>query len=138
MFLNNEQDSRLITAWNCMTHLVTTRVVLTQNVIPLKRFISVVNVISSIPSYSISKIRLIRRIFARNEQILQKEALFCPAKRMFVFKIYFYISFINMCSQGRSLKYINFHFNNLNQITQVPELVESDMECIRKMNFFSY
>jgi len=36
-----------------------------------------------------------QRIFAQNEQILQKEVLFCP-KRMFVFKIYFYKNFINM------------------------------------------
>jgi len=28
------------------------------------------------------------------KQILQKEVLFCPAKRMSVFKIYFYKSFI--------------------------------------------
>ena len=68
----------------------------TQNFIPLKIFSLVVNVISLVPLCPISKIRLIRCIFARNEQILQKEALFCPAKRMFVFKIYFYKSFINM------------------------------------------
>jgi len=66
-----------------MIHLETTLIVLTQNFIPLKRFSSVVNVISLVSSYPISKIRLIRRVFARNEQILQKEALFCPAKRMF-------------------------------------------------------
>ena len=52
--------------------------------------------ISLIPSCPISKTRLIQRVFARNEQILQKEALFCPVKRIFVFKIYFYKSFINM------------------------------------------
>ena len=78
-----------------MTHLVTTLIILTQNFIPLKRFSSV-NVISLIPSCPISKTKLIRRVFARNKQILQKEALFRPAKRMFVFKIYFYKSFINM------------------------------------------
>jgi len=76
-----------------MTHLVTTLIVLTQNFIPLKRFSSV-NVISLVPS-NLSKIRFIRCVFVRNEQILQKEALFCPAKRMFVFKIYFYKSFTN-------------------------------------------
>ena len=78
-----------------MTHLVTT-LVLTQNFIPLKKFSSVVNVISLVSSCAISKTRLIQRVFATNEQILQKEALFCSAKRMFVFKIYFYKSFINM------------------------------------------
>jgi len=76
-----------------MTHLVTTLIVLIQNYIPLKRFTLVI-IISLIPSYPISKTRLIRHIFARNEQILQKEVLFCPAKRMFMFKIYFYKSFI--------------------------------------------
>ena len=49
----------------------------------------------SFPYVQSRKGRLIR-IFARSEQILQKEALFCPAKRMCVFKIYFYKSFINI------------------------------------------
>jgi len=57
--------------------------------------ISMINVISLVPSCPISITRLIQRVFAQNEQILQKEA-FCPAKRIFVFKIYFYKSFINM------------------------------------------
>jgi len=85
----NDGDNRP-TARNCMTHLVTTLIILTQNFIPLKRFSSV-NVINLVPSNLKT-----RCVFARNEQILQKEALFCPAKRMFVFKIYFYKSFINM------------------------------------------
>ena len=55
-----------------MTHLVTTLIILTQNFIPLKRFSSVVNVISLVPLCPISKTKLIR-VFARNEQILQKE-----------------------------------------------------------------
>ena len=55
------------------------------------------NVISLILSYPISrKLGSFDIVFARNEQILQKEALFCPAKRTFVYKIYFYKSFINM------------------------------------------
>ena len=62
--MNGWGDNRLITAWNCMTYLVTTFIILTQNFISLKRFILVINVISLIPSYPISKTRLIRHIFA--------------------------------------------------------------------------
>jgi len=47
--------------------LVMTLIVLTQNFISLKRFTSMVNIISLIPLYPISKIRIIRRIFAQNE-----------------------------------------------------------------------
>jgi len=47
-----------------MTHLMTILIVLTQNFIPLKKFSSVVNVISLVPSCSILKTRLIRRVFA--------------------------------------------------------------------------
>ena len=57
-------NSRLTTAWNRMTDLVTTLIVFTQNFIPLKRFSSVVNVISLIASCAISKTKLIRCVFA--------------------------------------------------------------------------
>ena len=80
------EDNRLTTAWNCMTHLVTTLIVL-QNFIPLKKFSLVVNVISLVPSCPISKSRLIRRVFAKFVR---------SAKQIFVFKIYFYKNFINM------------------------------------------
>ena len=72
-------NSRLTTAWNCMTHLVTTLIVLIQNFISLKKFSSVINVINLVLSCPISQTRLIQHVFARNEQILQKKTLFCEA-----------------------------------------------------------
>ena len=59
-----------------MTHLVTTLIVPTQNFIPLKRFSSVVNVISLVLSCPSSKTRLlIRRVFARNETNFAKRSI---------------------------------------------------------------
>jgi len=89
-----DRNSRLTIIWNYMTHLV-----LTQNFIPLKTFSSV-NIIS-FPHVQFRKLGSFD-VFLHignwtNEQILQKEALFCLAKRIFVFKIYFYKSLI--CSQ---------------------------------------
>ena len=85
-----------------MTHLMTTLIVLTQNFISLKRFSSVVNVINLVPLCPISKTRLIRCVFAQNEQILQKEASFCPAKRGLCLK-YIFIKVLLICSQRCSL-----------------------------------
>jgi len=70
-------------------------IVLTQNFISLKRFFSVINVISLVPSYPISKIRLIPRVFTRNEQILQKE-VFCPASDLSL--KYIFIKVLLICS----------------------------------------
>jgi len=70
-------------------------IVLTQNFISLKRFFSVINVISLVPSYPISKTRLIRRVFTRNEQILQKE-VFCPASDLSL--KYIFIKVLLICS----------------------------------------
>jgi len=72
MFLKNEwlrENNRLITAWDCITHLMTT---LIQNFIPLKKFTLVINVISLVPSSR----KLGSFDVFLHEQILQKEALF--------------------------------------------------------------
>jgi len=74
-----DRDNKLTTAWNYMTHLVTTLIVLIQNYIPLKRF-TLVAIISLIPSYLISKTRLIRHIFARNETNFAKRSIVLPCE----------------------------------------------------------
>ena len=134
-FLKNERngDSRLTTAWNCMIHLVTTLVVLTQNCIPLRRFSSVVNVINLVSL--MSNLENQARVFARSERILQKEASFCPAKRCLRLK-YIFIKVLLICSQRCSLKYINLYFHQSQSNYSGPRLNQT--ERIRRMHFFSY
>jgi len=95
---------------------------------------SSVNVISLFPSCPISKTKLIRRVFVRNGQILQKKH--CALRSECLYLKYIFIKILLICSQKCSLKYINFYFNNFSRITLVQRLVESDGMTLEKCIFF--
>ncbi|EGI67639.1 hypothetical protein G5I_03744 [Acromyrmex echinatior] len=84
-------DSRLITTWSYMTHLVTTLIVLTQNFIPLKRFSSMVlELIRSIrgpfPPMTLSLTYVIKVMILSNLQ--QVLTIVCPL--------------LKICNEGRA------------------------------------
>jgi len=91
-----------------MIHLMTTLIVLTQNFIPLKRFSSMRNIISLIPSVQSRK--LIR--FCTKQTNFTKRSII-SAKRKFVFKIYLFLKVLLIYTQRCTLKYINLHFNQI-------------------------